>query len=602
MLSHNSSLTTSSNLSSDHGVTFSPCMGNEQEPSDIVGDCEATPSSLIHDDIFMFDQLDEGSSGHQHSLSATQSGPKSPSTEKYAESNIEGLNMERSRIAQTSCNVASVSKMATCTRCGKLFNAIEDDGEVDLHEECGLADEVLFVDPMIETSEEKHRKDYRGSTPCVALEAPHITPDHDEHIKKSSLDSQLVNDEPPADCLQKCPQSQSTMDTTNRMHGGNVTENLWPDVGNSSRGNSLDISSQQCSINNDRQTEPAFVVECDNLRDQTANHHNEVFQCLPGSVYQSIEFASDTLTIDGSCKQGLTGHSNLKVENTEGAGISLLLLQKSSSNKWPVIEGRPLAHTNIICSEPYYTRDGVGTLKRTIGLDSSSASSSIDQGSTRQSGHLKLLKSSNHHDFEKSQISSTTSCKSIASMSDMSTSTCSVSVCPRGDTIVDTGFLTDNSESSVPRTMICTEELNESCKYTLSSAIECWSAAQAIVNVDIGSTEDVVIQKQSTGRMAHKDNISDNSCSSDTETCINTPLSLAPEESCIQKIEEGTSVGTPEHPDDDCDINSYQMQHETIPDTNEANRLDDGCVSVISEEDMLIPAAEANIPGNGMYS
>ncbi|XP_066359891.1 uncharacterized protein [Miscanthus floridulus] len=607
MLSHNSSLTTSSNLSSDHGVTFSPCMGNEQEPSDIVGDCEATPSSLIHDDIFMFDQLDEGSSGHQHSLSATQSGPKSPSTEKYAESNIEGLNMERSTIAQTSCNVASGSKagqtkMATCTRCGKLFNAIEDDGEVDFCEECGLVDEILFVDPKIETSEEEHRKDYRSSKPCVALEAPLITPDHGEHIKKSSLDSQLVNDEPPADFLQKCPQSQSTMDTTNRMHGENVTENLWPnDVGNSSRGNSLNISSHQCSINNHQQTEPASVVECDNLRDQTANHHNEVFQCLPGSVYQSIEFASDTLTIDSSCKQGLAGHSNLKVENTEGAGISVLLLQKSSSNKWPVIEGRPLAGTNIICSEPYYTRDGVSTLKRTIGLDSSSASSSIDQGSTRQSGHLERLKSSNRHDFEKSQISSTMSYKSIASMSDMSTSTCSVSVCPRGDTIVDTGFLTDNSESSVPRTMICTEELNESCKYTLSSAIECWSAAQAIVNVDIGSTEDVVIQKQCTGRMAHKDNISDRSCSSDTETCSNIPLSLAPEESCIQKTEEGTSVGTPEHPDDDCGSNSYRMQHETIPDPNEANRLDDGCVSVISEEDVLITAAEANImglPGN----
>lgn len=463
MLSHNSSLTTSSNLSSDHGVTFSPCMGNEQEPSDIVGGCEATPSSLIHDDIFMFDQLDEGSSGHHNSLSATQSGPKSPNIEKYAESNIEGLNMERSRIAQTSCNVTSGSKvgqtkMATCTRCGKLFNAIED-GEVDFCEECGLVDEVLFVNPKIETLEEEHQKDYTSSKPCVALEAPDITPDHGEPIKKSSLDSQLVNDEPPADCLQKCPQSQSIMDATNRMllrlHGENATKNLWPnDVGNSSQGNSLDISSHQCSINSYQQTEPASVVGCDNLRDQTANHHNEEFQCLPGSVYQSIEFASDTLTIDSSCKQGSAGHSNLKVENTEGAGILVLLLQKSSSNKWPVIEGRPLAGTNIICSEPYYIRDVVSTLKRSIGWDSSSASSSIDQGSTWQSGHLERLKSSNRHDFEKSQISSTMSCKSIASMSDLSTSACSVSVFPWGDTIVDTGFLTDNLESSVPRTMI----------------------------------------------------------------------------------------------------------------------------------------------------
>lgn len=87
-----------------------------------------------------------------------------------------------------------------------------------------------------------------------------------------------------------------------------------------------------------------------------------------------------------------------------------------------------------------------------------------------------------------------------------------------------------------------------------------------------------MIQKQCIGKMAHKDNISDNSCSSDTKTCSIIPLSVAPEEICIQKIKEGISVGTSEHPDDDCGINSYQMQHETIPDPNEANRLDDGCV------------------------
>jgi hypothetical protein len=88
-------------------------------------------------------------------------------------------------------------------------------------------------------------------------------------------------------------------------------------------------------------------------------------------------------------------------------------------------------------------------------------------------------------------------------------------------------------------------------------------------------------------------------------------MSLAPEESCIQKT-EGTSaitqchsVSTPEHPDDEGGIDNYQMQYEAVPASNEANRLDDGCVSVISEEDVLISATEANtmeLPGNGMYS
>nr|TKW25043.1 hypothetical protein SEVIR_3G090500v2 [Setaria viridis] len=614
ILSHNSLLTTSSNLSSEHGVTSGPCMGDDQEQIDVVGECEATPSSIIHEDISMFDKLDGLNEGPSiHSLSTTRSGPECPSSVKYAGSTIEGLIMETIRISQTSCNVVSSvkvqhTKMATCTRCGKSFNAIEDGEEVNFCEECALVGEVLFVDPKIQTLEEAHQQDHktRNSKPCGASEAPHITPDCIEDIKKSSLDNQLVNDETQAGCLQKCPQSQSTMDTTERMlsqrHGENVAENLRPhDIGDSPLGNSIDISSHQCSIGDCQQKEPTSVIECDILRDQTANHHNEVSKCLLESMHGSIEFVSDTLTIDSSHEMGSVDHLNLKAENIEGAGISLLLLQKSSSNKWPVVEGRPLAATNVLCSEPYYTRDNVSTVKRTIGWDSSSATSSIDQGSSRQSVHLERLKSSNRYDFERSQISSTVSCQSIASVSDVSTSNRSVSVCPRSNAIVDTGFLTDNTESSASRSMICTEELDESCKYTLSSAIECWSAAQAIVNDDIDSFGVVAVQNQSTGGMAYKDNSSANSCSSAIKTHSNISLYLPPEESCIQKTEECTSaiiqccsVGTPEYPDDECGIDNYQMQFEAVPTSNEANRLDDGCVSVISEENVLISATEDN--------
>jgi hypothetical protein len=597
-------------------------MGDDQEQIDVFSESEATPSSIIHEDTSMFDKLDGLNEGPScHSLSTTRSGPECPSSVKYAESTVEDLNMETIRISQTSCNVVSSAnvqhtKMATCTRCGKSFNAIVDGEEVNFCEECALVGVVLFVDPNIQTLEEAHQQDHktRNCKPCGASEAPHITADFIEDIKTSSLVNQLANAETQADYLQKCPQPQSTMDTTERMlsqqHAENVSENLKPhDIGDSPLGNNIDISSHQCSIGDCQQKEPTSVIECDILRDQTANHHNEVSKCLLETMHGSIEFVSNTLAIDSSHEMGSV---NLKTENIEGAGISLLLLQKSSSNKWPVVEGRPLAATNICCSEPYYTRDNVSTVKHTIGWDSSSATSSIDQGSSRQSVHLERLKSSNRYDFERSQISSTVSCQSIASVSDVSTSNRSVSVCPRSNAIVDTGFQTDNSESSASRSMICTEELDESCKYTLSSAIECWSAAQAIVNDDIDSFGDVAIQNQSTGGVAYKDNSSVNSCSSAMKTHSNISLSLPPEESCIQKTEECTSamiqccsVGTPEYPDDECAIDNYQMQFEAVPTSNEANRLDDGCVSVVSEENVLISATEDNtmeLSGNGMYS
>jgi hypothetical protein len=238
----------------------------------------------------------------------------------------------------------------------------------------------------------------------------------------------------------------------------------------------------------------------------------------------------------------------------------------------------------------YYIRDNVSMLKRTIGWGSSSAASSVDQGSSRKSDvQLTHLKSSNHCVFEKAPISSIMSCQSITSLSDISTSNCSVSLCPQSDAIVDTGFITDTSECSTSRTIICTEELNGSCKYNLLSAIDCWSAAQAIVNDDSESFGDAAIQNQCMGRITQEDNLSASLCLSDTEMYSNVPLSMTPEEGT-----SGTTqcypIGTPEHANAEC---------------CSGNKLDDCCVSIISEEHVLVSATEAiamELPGNGMNS
>ncbi|KAL6641692.1 hypothetical protein ACP70R_019873 [Stipagrostis hirtigluma subsp. patula] len=623
ILSHNSSLTTSSNASFKQGAMFGPCMDNDQR-RDVVGECEVTTSPVIHDDIFMCDKLDELNEGpncQQCTLSATRSGPESPSTVKSAENTRQDPAMERGRTAQTSCNVASSTEVghcivATCASCGKLFNSMNVGAEVDYCEECALVDEGF----KIQVLEEAHRQDQKtiNSKPYVISDATCISPDCAESINEATLDSLLVNDEPQGDCQQKCPASQSTVDTTDEMllgkHVVNAAENIRAhDVGDSSVENSIGTSFPQCSINVCQPTEQTSVIECDILRKQTGDHHNEAPQCQPESICESIECVSDTRTIDYSHKLGSIGHPNVNAENVEGAGISVLLLRKSSSNKGTVVEGRPLAATNILCSEPYYTRDNVSMLKQTNGWDSSSAASSIDQGSSRQSDvHLECLKSRNRYDIEKAKIASTVSCKSISSMSDMSISNCSVSLCAPSDTIAGTGFLTDNSGSSASRTMICTEELDGSCKYTLSSAIECWSAAQAIFNDSSESFGDVVIENQSTGRMAHKDNLSANLCSSDTKTWNDIPLSLASDESCILETEEGTSaitqcysVGTPEHPNNECGIDNYETQYEAVLASNEAKKLDDCGVPIIFEEDVLVSATETNtmdFPGDGLHN
>jgi hypothetical protein len=98
---------------------------------------------------------------------------------------------------------------------------------------------------------------------------------------------------------------------------------------------------------------------------------------------QYNETISETVTSDSSHQSGSTTYQNPKLETTEGTGISVLLVPKSNNNKWPIVEGRALAATNMLCSEPYYARDSVSMMKRSFGLDTTSAASSSDLGSSR---------------------------------------------------------------------------------------------------------------------------------------------------------------------------------------------------------------------------
>ncbi|TVU51540.1 hypothetical protein EJB05_02975 [Eragrostis curvula] len=610
---HNSSLTISSNTSSEHGTTLGPCIDNDEERHDVISECEAANSSITH----------EASNCLQCNFSTTRSGPESPNTVKSAESTKQDFGIGRSIGGQTSCNVADSSevehgKIATCSRCGVLFNGMNVDREVGYCEECTLMDEDCFADTKIQILEELHQQDHNitNPKPCIASEVPRVIPCCSEDIKDVCLNNQLVNDEPQGDCLQRCLPSQPTVGTTEEMllrqDVENISENVRP--------------SHQFTVSDCQQAEPTSVIDYGVLRDQSGSHHNEIPQCLPESV-SDTEFVSNTSMVDDSHKLESVGHRNLKTEKT--TGIPLLLLQKSSSNKWPVVEGRTIAASNILCSEPCYARDNVSIPKCIDGRGSSSASSSKDQGSSRQSDvhycprdNISLLKctigqgsssaasstdqaSSMRSDIQlerlKAPISSTMSSQSITSISDISTSNCSVSLCPRSDAVADNGFPTDNSESSTSRTRVCTEELDASCKYNRSSAIECWSEAQAIVNDDSEPFGDAALHNQCARQMSHEDNLSACLCSSDSEMCGNIPLSLAAEESYIQNAEEGTSVTTPEHAKDDCGINNYQMQYEAAMVSSEENKLDDCCVSTISKEDVLISATksiEMELPGD----
>ncbi|CAN6335871.1 unnamed protein product [Urochloa humidicola] len=609
MFTHNSSLTASSSASSDRSAIFGSYKHGGQEQHDLVGEWKADDSSQGHEDIFMFDKSDELNEDNIHYRS-TKSTENSPIIVKHQVSDRQDFDMEgggtcdQSLCHSTNSSLAGYGKTVTCVRCGKFFDVMDVDGEGDYCETCASRVGNVFTDStaqIIEEAGQQDDKDANLKRYIVSDSDPPIAPDSRDHRKEVSLDHQLVNNEPHTDCLDQALPFHSTVDTPQEMMLGQEGKidagHTKQHVEDSALGNSIDISFHQSSATNSQQTE-LTSVEHDLFRDQMDNHNHGVSKCS--------ETISETVTSDNSHQLVSTSP---KLENTEATGISVLLLQKSNSNKWPVVEGRALG-----CSEPYYARDGVNIMKRSFGRDSSSAASSSDLGSSRQSIiYFERLRSGKRGDFEKSQISSTMSRQSIASMSDMSISGSSASLCPQSDAVGDNYMPIDTLESSASRKVIPTEEHGGSGKDILSSAMECWSAAQVIVNddslVDLNTSSsvsvvegDATIESHCTGRMADSDHFSSNMCLSDTEMPSDIQESSAPEESCIPETGEDTSAVSQcdtnvasEHPSDENNFDNMKMQSEAVQGSNEENRLDDCCMSAISEEDVLVSEPETNI-------
>ncbi|KAG8093346.1 hypothetical protein GUJ93_ZPchr0012g19418 [Zizania palustris] len=578
VFSHNCSVTTSSNASSEHCATFGPCVDIDHEHHGLVGEFEANDSSRIHEEIFMFDKSDElndESNCHHNSLSTTCSGPDNLSaTVKYVETTRQDLDLKGSRtVDQISCGIASSSKVGLGT--------------------------------TIQTIEELHQKDHKfaQSKPYITSEACPIALDCARDSSEPSFDHRLVINESPADCLQRCLTGSMVHTAEEKKLGNhlrNLSENISPhDIGDSSLWNNNNISSHTC-INDGQDTESAYVMEYEFSRHQKGNRKCEMSQCLSESESdcQCNGFMSDMAVSDYD-QLGSTGSPCPKVENTEGNGISVLLLQKTRSNKWPIVEGRPLVTTNIHCLEPYYATDNISLMKRSIGQDISSAASSIDLGSSRQSDvRFECLKSGKKGDYDKSQIS----CQSISSVSDMSISGSSTSHCPQSYVNGDSFHPIDSMKNSASRTVVCTQEHDVSCK-ALSSAIECWSVAQSIVNDDCEAVEDGLTQKQGTERIAHDDNLDVNTCSSYTEVRSNIPQSPAADGSYIQITEKDSktsaitdySIDTPEHPGDENSSDILPMLSEAVTISDEESKFDDCCVPATPEEGVSVSATEASI-------
>jgi hypothetical protein len=406
MFSRNSSVTTSSNASSEHGGTVAPYLDSDHDQVDYPdGESEKIEGSDVHEEVFNFDKVDELNENLDH--------------------DEEPLDCSRGDFGRELLEV-------TCSRCRKRFFIMEHEADVNLCEECVGADKISVLQPALMRDEigqmgtsmkiedDFHEKDNSENIPhdeeCSVV-LTKISPGETREKSNGLMYDEAMNH----DTLERHKEKQIEIlreHVATDLNLDKTTEATVPEVNAS--GNFLP-------------EELSADLEVKDLAQQTnTTTKNEKQSPPPDPKLEDLNKEPVVSDLGSTNKQR---HIEPAVspmhrgENTEGTGISVLLMERSCSSKWPVIEGRAFSATNIHCSEPSYTRDNTSVLKRSLGHQSSSTSSSVDLGPFRNTEARlnRLLRNRNKTSGQHASSLST------GSMSDMSISGSSVCIGPRSD-------------------------------------------------------------------------------------------------------------------------------------------------------------------------
>ncbi|XP_022734773.1 uncharacterized protein LOC111288236 isoform X2 [Durio zibethinus] len=324
LMSRNSSVTTSSNASSDQGTSaVLDTEGSDHQHDDMASESRKVPCANVQKEVFAFDKMDvlnqDASSERRDGLlnilvedadrdSAIQCDPHHSEELSY-----HGLEVEMSSTSDALCDRGDLSEVDSfentkvCSKCGCRFRVIEQvEEEISLCTDCSRQHDILagdISDLTMVTAE---------NSPGLCMQISEVEPRiswHEENIKQS--------------------------------------ENFSPE---NSLGSSLAEGGEQKLGYQQEMDQPTI---CYSLPDRDTGA-------------QQLQY-SDEL-------------SGLKVFS-EVAGISVLL-KKSSSSKGPFVLGRTFA--TIPYEDLSYARVSSNSFRSSVGHGSISASSSVDFSSSRQ--------------------------------------------------------------------------------------------------------------------------------------------------------------------------------------------------------------------------
>lgn len=328
IISRNSSITSSSNASSDQATTgLHDNEGSEQNQEDIGNDQVKTTYADLQDEVFVLDKADSTSEdlGKQiyDRVSCSQLGdpdgglrvdsllvgskicsPHDKALEMVAD--VEVLNSNASV-----SHVNALEDAVLCSRCGQWYYYTESfDGDLKLCPDCVHSEVQLCATPPLSS----------------------VVGENSPETWTAILDRSV-------DGFESAGNSHDSSEATGNNRLGEYHHRLSPDEG-----------------------EKAYMKS--NVNEGVQSHQ---------AMAQSPNADISSKLVQNA-------------EKREGAGISVLL-NRSSSGKGNIVQNRTLSATNINYDDLSYVRDAVNnSLRSSTGYGSASASSSIDLGST---GHTE---------------------------------------------------------------------------------------------------------------------------------------------------------------------------------------------------------------------
>ncbi|KAK7246952.1 hypothetical protein RIF29_41825 [Crotalaria pallida] len=352
LVSRNSSVTTSSNTSSDHGTTFAPdteVSGHTQE--DVASENVKTLFHDIHEEIFSFDKIDMLNSNIEHEINDDSidvqlnkaRGPQIALGNTESEDAVHhcidtelSKSLETSHVSSDISETVSFENTAICSHCGCRYKAIDQpEKDIRLCPECSRENAML-------------RHTILETTLAVSEETPVVSSNmHAEEKPLAGTDQPMVVSE----------LSQET----------DVGDSRFP-LDEQVTEESHTLSSKLIQDHSQQKSLPCSLVEGNG---KMPTNQPEVDQSGVDNNKKPDDHSRDKQLYLSKDRPNLT------VDLLEGTGISVLL-KRSSSSKGPVVQGRSFTATTISYDDLSLARGSVNSTRSSTGRGSYSASSSYD--------------------------------------------------------------------------------------------------------------------------------------------------------------------------------------------------------------------------------